>query len=125
MHIYQVSGFNQDKRQHQGARQIDLSSTSEDTEMHAYSQRTAKEDIEASNRPSGRKAVHHHILNSPPRKVKNQKVQEIKDQIAMAKVYLNFAPPSNNQRLKELELQMKELERAVEGATQDSDLSRR
>lgn len=125
--LYQVSGFNHDKRQHQGAQQKDLSSTAEDTNMHAYSHRTPKENVKVTNRPSVQKATthHHHILDPHSNKVENQKVQEIKDQIVMAKTYLNIASPSSNSRLKELELQMKEMERAVGEATLDSDLSKR
>ncbi|KAJ1385513.1 Nucleotide-diphospho-sugar transferase [Sesbania bispinosa] len=119
-----VSGFNHDERQHQGVLQKDLSSMAEDTNIHAYSHRLSKDNIEVPNKQSGRKAAHHRILNPQSHKVKNQKVQEIKDQIVLAKVYLNFAPPSNNARLKELELQMKEMEQAIGEATLDSDLSR-
>ncbi|KAJ1417533.1 Nucleotide-diphospho-sugar transferase [Sesbania bispinosa] len=117
------NGFNHDERQHQGVLQKDLSSMAEDTNIHAYSHRLSKDNIEVPNKQSSRKAARHRILNPQSHKVKNQKVQEIKDQIVLAKAYLNFAPPSNNSRLKELELQMKEMEQAIGEATQDSDLS--
>ncbi|KAK7345825.1 hypothetical protein VNO77_16437 [Canavalia gladiata] len=94
-------GFNQDKRQHQGAQQKKLSSVARDKNIHVYSQRMSKKNIE----------------------VTNKKVQEIKDQIILAKAYLKIAPPSSNLRLKELERQMREMELAVGEATQDSDLS--
>ncbi|KAJ8627094.1 hypothetical protein MRB53_020401 [Persea americana] len=54
------------------------------------------------------------------------KVRELKDQLIRAKVYLGLAPPTSKSHLvKELKLRIKELERAVGGATKDSDLSRR
>jgi len=125
LHLYQFSGFNHDERQDKDAQGKDLSSTDEDTNVNDVAHGTSKENIKVTNRPSDRIADHHHILNSNSREVKNQKVQEIKDKILMAKAYLKFAPPSSNSHLKELELQMKEMEQAVEGATRDSDLSRR
>ncbi|XP_057423473.1 probable galacturonosyltransferase 6 isoform X2 [Lotus japonicus] len=118
-----VSGLGNGNKQHRGAQQKNLSSNTEDTNTHAYSQEMSKENIKGTHMQSGRKAGHHHILNSRSNKVKNQKVLEIKDQILTAKAYLKFAPPNSNSRLKELELQVKELEIAVGEATQDSDLS--
>lgn len=118
------NGFNHDERQDKDAQGKDVSSIDEDTNVNDVVHGTSKENIKVTNRTSGRIADHHHILNSNSREVKNQKVQEIKDKILMAKAYLKFAPPSSNSHLKELELQMKEMERAVEGATRDSDLSR-
>ncbi|GAU43833.1 hypothetical protein TSUD_399270 [Trifolium subterraneum] len=122
--IFSHVGFNYDERQDEDARKKDSFSTDEDTNVHAVPHSTSKENISVTNRPSDRIEDHHHILNSHSREVKNQKLREIKDQILMAKVYLKFAPPSSNSRLKELELRMKEMERAVEGATRDLDLSR-
>lgn len=50
----------------------------------------------------------------------------MKDQVIRAKAYLSSAPPSSKSSLvKELKLQIKEVERAIGGATKDSDLSRR
>ncbi|PNY05267.1 hypothetical protein L195_g001711 [Trifolium pratense] len=118
-------GFGHDGRQDEDARKKYSSSTDEDTNVHAIPHRTSKENISVTNRPSDRIEDRHHLLNPHSQEVKNQKVREIKDQILMAKVYLKFAPPGSNSRLKELELQMKEMERAVEGATRDLDLSRR
>ncbi|CAI8602900.1 unnamed protein product [Vicia faba] len=131
------NGFSQDERQDGDARKKDSSSSDDDINVHA-AYRMSKENITSTNRPSRQKQAvpyrmskenvkredRHRILNPPSREVKNQKVQEIKDQILMAKVYLKFAPPSSNSHLKELELQMKEMERRVEGVTRDRDLSR-
>ncbi|KAI5395043.1 probable galacturonosyltransferase 6 isoform X1 [Lathyrus oleraceus] len=119
-----VSGFSHDERQDGDARKKDSSSADENINVHAVPYRMSKENITLTNRPSRRQEDRHHILNPPSREVKNQKVQEIKDQILMAKVYLKFAPPSSNSHLKELELRMKEMERGVEGVTRDLDLSR-
>ncbi|XP_027366635.1 probable galacturonosyltransferase 6 isoform X2 [Abrus precatorius] len=94
------NGFNQDKRQQQGAQQKELSSVGRDKNIHVYSQRMSKKNIKVTN-----------------------KVQEIKDQIILAKAYLKIAPPSRNARLKQLELQMTEMEQAIGEVTQDSDLS--
>lgn len=125
MHLYQVSGFSHDERQDGDAWKKDSSSTDEDINVHDVPYRMSKENITMTNRRSRQKEDRRHILNPPSREVKNQKLQEIKDQILMAKVYLKFAPPSSNSHLKELELQMKEMERRVEGVTRDLDLSRR
>lgn len=57
--------------------------------------------------------------------VTNKKVQEIKDQVILAKAYLKIAPPSSNLRLRDLEQLTREMELAVGEATQDSDLSTR
>ncbi|WJX18530.1 polygalacturonate 4-alpha-galacturonosyltransferase [Trifolium repens] len=122
--VFERNGFNHDERQDEDARRKDSSPTDEDTNVHAVPHSMSEENISVTNRPSGRIEDRHHLLNSHSHEVKNQKVREIKDQILMAKVYLKFAPPSSNSRLKELELQMKEMERAVEGATRDIDLSR-
>ncbi|XP_058770932.1 probable galacturonosyltransferase 6 [Vicia villosa] len=119
-----VSGFRHDERQDEDARKKDSSSTDEDINVHDVPYRMSKENIKVTNRPSGRKEDRRHILNPPSQEVKNQKLQEIKDQILMAKVYLKFAPSSSNSHLKELELQMREMERKVEGVTRDLDLSR-
>ncbi|KAL3033397.1 hypothetical protein AAZX31_02G135500 [Glycine max] len=55
--------------------------------------------------------------------VTNKKVQEIKDQIILAKAYLKIAPPSSNLRLRDLEQLTREMELAVGEAARDSDLS--
>ena len=94
---------------------------------YTHSQRTTDENIEVINKKSDRKATpRHQNSRSQSRKVTNQKVEEIKDQIIRARAYLSFAPPGSNSHLvKELKLRIKEMERSVGGATQDSDLSRR
>ncbi|KAK7277581.1 hypothetical protein RJT34_22596 [Clitoria ternatea] len=96
-------GFDQDKRQHWGAQQKELSSAAQVSKnTHVYSERMSeKKNI----------------------KLTNNKVQEIKDQIILAKAYLKIAPPSSNSRLRELELQMREMELEVQEANRDSDLS--
>ncbi|CAN6553946.1 unnamed protein product [Malus baccata var. baccata] len=54
-----------------------------------------------------------------------EKINEMKDQVIRAKAYLSFAPPGSKSSLvKELKLRIKEVERAIGGATKDSDLSR-
>ncbi|KAI5426543.1 probable galacturonosyltransferase 6 [Lathyrus oleraceus] len=68
---------------------------------------------------------HRYISRHRSRKVTNQTVLEIKDQIIRARAYLGFFPPSSTSHLvKELRMRIKELERAVGEATKDSDLSR-
>ncbi|OVA05334.1 Glycosyl transferase [Macleaya cordata] len=65
------------------------------------------------------------IAKPQPRRVTDEKVKGMKDQLIRAKAYLNFAPPASNSHLvKELKLRIKEVERAVGDATKDSDLSR-
>lgn len=71
-------------------------------------------------------ALHDHGGRSQSRKVLDEKLKEMKDQLIRARAYLNFAQPdSNSHLLKELRLRIKELERAVGDATKDSDLSKR
>ncbi|KAL3517645.1 hypothetical protein ACH5RR_020234 [Cinchona calisaya] len=60
------------------------------------------------------------------RRVRDEKVKQMKDQVIRAKAYLNFAPPNSNSHfIKELKLRIKELERAIDDSTKDSNLSRR
>lgn len=102
MHYCQVSGFNPDKRQHQGAQQNELSFMAQGRNIHD-SQRMSEKNIQ----------------------VTNKKVQEIKDQVILAKAYLKIAPPSSNLRLRDLEQLTREMELAVGEAARDSDLSMR
>lgn len=60
------------------------------------------------------------------RRVHDEKVKQMKDQVIRAKAYLTFAPPSSNSHfIKELKLRIKESERAIGDSTKDSDLSKR
>lgn len=69
---------------------------------------------------------HNQNLHSNLRKVTDEKLNEMKDQLVRAKAYLNLAPPGSNSHLvKELRLRVREIERVVDDATKDSDLSRR
>lgn len=69
---------------------------------------------------------HNQILHSDLRKVMDEKLSEMKDQLVRGKAYLNLAPPGSNSHLvKELRLRVREIERVVDDATKDSDLSRR
>lgn len=68
------------------------------------------------------------VQNGRPqeRSLSDKKVKEMKDQLIRAQVYLNLAPPGSNSHIvKELRQRMKELERAMNDAKKDSDLSRR
>jgi len=96
------SGFNQHGKEHQGTQQNELSFTSQGRNIHD-SQRLLEKNIE----------------------VTTKKVQEIKDQLILAKAYLKIAPPSSNLRLRDLERLSREMELLVGEATQDSDLSMR
>lgn len=69
---------------------------------------------------------HDRGAQSQSRKVLDEKLKEMKDQLIRAGAYLNFAAPDNNSHLmKELRIRIKELERAIGEATKDSDLSKR
>lgn len=69
---------------------------------------------------------HHQISRHRSRKMTNQTVMEIKDQIIRARAYLGLSPPSSTSHLvKELKMRIREMEHAVGEATKDSDLSRR
>ncbi|CAJ1969517.1 unnamed protein product [Sphenostylis stenocarpa] len=98
----EINGFNQHERQHQGAQQNELSFMSQGRNVYD-SQRMLAKNIE----------------------VATKKVQEIKDQLILAKAYLKIAPPSSNLRLRDLERLTREMELAVGEVTQDSDLSMR
>ncbi|TKY62394.1 galacturonosyltransferase 6 [Spatholobus suberectus] len=132
-----VSEFDHDKRQDQEAQQKGLFSMDGDENIfnttvahnqniHTQSQRMTDENVELTDKQSGPKAnQHHHSSRPQSRRVTNQKVLEIKDQIIRARAYLGFAPPGSNSHLvKELKLRIKEMERAVGEATKDSHLSR-
>ncbi|KAF1898056.1 hypothetical protein Lal_00032820 [Lupinus albus] len=93
--------------------------------MHTRSRRVADGNIEMVDKQSGKEKTQHQISRSRLRRVRNQKVWEIRDQIIRARAYLSFIPASRNSPLaKELKLRIKEMERAVREATKDSDLSR-
>ncbi|XP_047162761.1 probable galacturonosyltransferase 6 isoform X1 [Vigna umbellata] len=96
----EINGFNQHGKEHQGTQQNDLSFTSQGRNIHD-SQRLLEKNIE----------------------VTTKKVQEIKNQLNLAKAYLKIAPPSSNLRLRDLERLSREMELVVGEATQDSDLS--
>lgn len=69
---------------------------------------------------------HDQHLRSQSRKVKDEKVKQMKDQLIRAKVYLNFAPPGLNSHLvKELRTRIKDVERTVGETSMDSELPRR
>lgn len=69
---------------------------------------------------------HDQNVHSQLRKVSDEKIKEMKDQLIRAKAYLRLAPPGSNSNLvKELKVRIKEVERVVDDATKDSDLSRR
>ncbi|XP_058197832.1 probable galacturonosyltransferase 6 isoform X2 [Rhododendron vialii] len=58
------------------------------------------------------------------RRVSDEKVKEIKDQLIRANAYLELAPPgSKSQLVRELRLRIRMLERAVGESSKDSDLS--
>lgn len=95
--------------------------------MHTHSKKTADANVEVKDKKSMPRATKNHQSSRPqPRRVLNQKVLEIKDQIIRARAYLGFASPGSSSRLmKELKLRIKEMERALGTATKDSELSRR
>ena len=73
-----------------------------------------------------KEAHHDRNVHTQLKKVTEEKIKEMKDQLIRAKAYLNFAPPGSNSHLvKELRLRIKEVERALGERTKDSELSRR
>lgn len=75
---------------------------------------------EQFNQEIGRDDQH---LQSPPFKVVDEKVKQMRDQLITAKAYLSFEPPGSNSRLmKELRARIRELERVVGEVSRDSDL---
>ncbi|XP_027181650.1 probable galacturonosyltransferase 6 [Coffea eugenioides] len=68
----------------------------------------------------------HQTVQVGSRRVHDEKVKQMKDQVIRAKAYLTFAPPNSNSHfIKELKLRIKESERAIGDSTKDSDLSKR
>ena len=129
--------FDHDTTRDQEAQQNGMSSANGDqkkiniTNMHnqniqTHSQRKFDEHIKVAEKQSGLTVNRHHqISRHQSRKVTNQTVLQIKDQIIRARAYLGFAPPNSNSHLvKELKLRIREMEHAVGEATKDSDLSR-
>ncbi|XP_057438594.1 probable galacturonosyltransferase 6 isoform X1 [Lotus japonicus] len=125
-----VSGFDDDKRQDQEARQNGSSSVDGDKKKFnttlTHNQNTQTHSQRMTEKKSSLTATrNHHTSRSQSQRVTYQKVGEIKDQIIRARAYLGFFPPnSNSHLLKELKLRIKEMERAVRDAIKDSDLSR-
>ncbi|KHG11146.1 putative galacturonosyltransferase 6 -like protein [Gossypium arboreum] len=75
---------------------------------------------EQFNQEIGRDDQH---LQSPPFKVVDEKVKQMRDELITAKAYLSFEPPGSNSRLmKELRARIRELERVVGEVSRDSDL---
>ncbi|XWS36373.1 hypothetical protein CRYUN_Cryun20dG0079600 [Craigia yunnanensis] len=69
--------------------------------------------------------THDQRLRSQSRRVTDQKVKQMIDQLIRAKAYSSFASPGSNSYLvKELRTRIKEVERAVGEASKDSDLPR-
>jgi alpha-1,4-galacturonosyltransferase len=126
-----------DETQDQDAQQKGLSSTDGDQKKFnitsmgnqkilTHSQRKTDQNIKVKAKQSGLTVnQHRQISRHQSRRVTNQTVMEIKDQIIRARAYLGFVPPSSTSHLaKELRLRIREMERAAGEATKDSDLSR-
>ncbi|CAJ2633021.1 unnamed protein product [Trifolium pratense] len=115
-----------DETQDQEAQQKGLSSTDGDQNIQTHSQRKTDQNIKMKAKQSGLTVnQHRQVSRHQSRRVTNQTVMEIKDQIIRARAYLGFLPPSSNSHLvKELRLGIREMERAVGEATKGSDLSR-
>ncbi|WJX84325.1 polygalacturonate 4-alpha-galacturonosyltransferase [Trifolium repens] len=98
----------------------------DDQNRQTHSQRNTDQNIKAKAKQSGLTVnQHRQISHHQSRRVTNQTVMEIKDQIIRARAYLGFVPPSSTSHLaKELRLRIREMERAAGEATKDSDLSR-
>lgn len=69
---------------------------------------------------------HDRSVQNHPRRIMDEKLKEMKDQVIRARMYLNFAPATSNMHIvRELKLRIKELEKAIGQSTKDSDLSKR
>ncbi|KAM1032085.1 hypothetical protein ACFX15_035103 [Malus domestica] len=97
----------------------------QDQNVHSQSWKVIDERIRRKKDVRPNRAVQHdQNAHSNLQKV-TKKINEMKDQVIRAKAYLSSAPPSSKSSLvKELKLQIKEVERAIGGATKDSDLSK-
>lgn len=98
-----------------------------DREARPRYRRITNEDIkEIKEGNYHQTTVRHENVHFRSRKVTDERVTEMKDQVIRAKVYLNFAPPGSNSHIvRELRQRIREVERAVDQATKDSNLSRR
>ncbi|KAM2618934.1 hypothetical protein TB1_035157 [Malus domestica] len=97
----------------------------QDQNVHSQSRKVIDERIRRKKDVRPNRAVQHdQNAHSNLQKV-TKKINEMKDQVIRAKAYLSSEPPSSKSSLvKELKLQIKEVERAIGGATKDSDLSK-
>ncbi|KAM1688173.1 hypothetical protein ACFX2K_036061 [Malus domestica] len=97
----------------------------QDQNVHSQSWKVIDERIRRKKDVRPNRAVQHdQNAHSNLQKV-TKKINEMKDQVIRAKAYLSSAPPSSKSSLvTELKLQIKEVERAIGGATKDSDLSK-
>ncbi|XP_058748697.1 probable galacturonosyltransferase 6 [Vicia villosa] len=130
--------FDHDETKDQEAQQKGLSSTGRDQKKFnttvmdnrniqtPFQRKKVENIIKVTEKQSGMTVSRHHqISRRQSRKVTNQTVMEIKDQIIRARAYLGLSPPSSTSHLvKELKMRIREMEHAVGEATKDSDLSR-
>lgn len=97
----------------------------QDQNAHSQSRKVIDGKIKQLKDVKPNRAVPHDQNVQNMRKV-TERINEMKDQVVRAKLYLSFTPPGSKSNLvKELKLRIKEVERAISGATKDSDLSRR
>ncbi|OMP09828.1 Glycosyl transferase, family 8 [Corchorus olitorius] len=103
-----------------------VSETNDEGKGHRQIQQNVIRLNSREKEQSNKKTVRHdHHLRSQARRITDEKVKQIRDQLIRAKAFLSFAPPGSNSHLvKELRTRIKEVERAVGEASKDSDLSR-
>ncbi|KAL7172510.1 hypothetical protein ACSBR2_032073 [Camellia fascicularis] len=105
---------------------LERNGTNRDKKQYYQQIQLEKQPLTSGRKELSRQPIVKHIQSIPSqtRRVLDEKVKELKDQLIRAKAYLKFAPPtSNSQLVRELKLRIKELERAGD-STKDSDLSR-
>lgn len=105
-------------------KQLNQEIVQQDQNAHSQSRKVIDGKIKQLKDVKPNRAVPHDQNVQNMRKV-TERINEMKDQVVRAKLYLSFTPPGSKSNLvKELKLRIKEVERAISGATKDSDLSR-
>ncbi|XP_039031294.1 probable galacturonosyltransferase 6 [Hibiscus syriacus] len=92
---------------------------------HRIRQTIIQMNSREKEQPNQEIGSHDQVLQFQPFSVVDEKVKQMRDQLITAKAYLSFAPPGSNTRLmRSLRARIREMERAVDEASRDSDLPR-
>ncbi|KAE8704024.1 RNA splicing protein mrs2 [Hibiscus syriacus] len=116
--VHHISVGNHDSDRSRDPKDADILLEAEDSETYGKG-KGEHPNMQNIIRMNSREKVYSHNqrFQSQSRKVTDEKVKQMRDQVIIAKVYLNFAQPGHNTHLlKELRTRIKEVERTVEEA---------